>query len=90
MNERMRCDRPICKHFRSRWEADGGSTFLCAASPGLILGGVNLVEHDMPYEANGCHSERVPVAPSVVPGKPSLDPSLSQAERSAALAEKQP
>lgn len=55
---RLRCDQPMCKHFRSRREGDGGSTFLCDRLPGLVLGGINLVEYDLAYEIDDCHSSR--------------------------------
>lgn len=56
MGERKRCYG--CKDLKERFEGDGGTTYLCNRSPGLIVGSMNLAELDVPYEANNCHSSR--------------------------------
>lgn len=54
--ERMKCYG--CVHHYERSEGDGGRTYLCKRTPGLIVGSVNLAEWGEPYEANFCHSRR--------------------------------
>lgn len=56
MSNRMKCYG--CRNLNARSEGDGGTTYLCNASPGLVLGSINLVERDEPFEADKCHSSR--------------------------------